>query len=217
MLGILREYYPEEYSMLVNLAVGNIDEFIEFAEVSPSYTQHLLGYGIISKMNGHYDFKIDSIKNYLSSRNRHVKINLTQEEMFRETEERRNRLEPKLRSIIKTMLRAKYGEFEAKKKILQLFPTEAREKIEVLTVSELLSADTNRFLMFLNLKEIINKQWGDFQYIFDKDQRGFDFRMDRVNTIGRRDAHSRTISAPEMQEYRTSITWLEEKIREYES
>jgi hypothetical protein len=217
MLGILREYYPDEYIMLANLATGNIAEFQEFAELSPEYTQHLLGYGIISKTNGTYDFKIDSIKNYLSTKNRYAKLNQTPEEMHRETEERRNKLEPKLRSLIRIILKAKYGEPEAKKLVLQLFPTEARPKIDSLTVSELLSGDSNKLLMFLHLKEIIYKNWSDFQFIFDKDQKGFDFRMEIVNTIGRRDAHFRSITADEMQEYRTSIGWLETKIKEYES
>jgi len=217
MLGILHDYYPDEYTMLENLATGNIQEFKDFAELSPEYTQHLLGYGIISNTNGTFDFKIDSIRDYLNGKNKYIKLNQTAEEMYHETEERRNKLEPKIRTLIKTIFKAKYGELEGRKLVLQLFATDIRGKIDSLNLSELLSADSNKYLMFLHLKEIIYKNWSDFQLIFDKDQRGFDFRMDIVNTIGRRDAHTRSISKNDMQEYRSAIGWLEQKIKDYES
>lgn len=40
-----------------------MSEFEGLAESDPTYTQHLLGYGVVSKSSGGYDFKIDSVKN----------------------------------------------------------------------------------------------------------------------------------------------------------
>jgi hypothetical protein len=66
ILEILDKFYPDESTMLTSLAVGDLDFFYEFANESPEYTAHLLGYGIVEKNdNGEYDFKIDIIKRYL--------------------------------------------------------------------------------------------------------------------------------------------------------
>lgn len=216
MLGILRDYYSDEYAMLEYLAIGDMEFFNHFALGSPEYTQHLIGYGIIAKTNNVYDFKIDTVKEFLLSRNKYKKVNLTKEDMYRECEERRNKLEPKLRSLIKSQMKARFGEVEAKKKVLAFFQSEIREKISELSLSEILSADKNKFLNFLQLKIIIYGSWEVFQHIFMKDQKSFDYKMDIVNTIGRSDSHSKTISKDQMSEYRIAMSWLDDRIKEFE-
>lgn len=216
MLGILRDYYPDEYAMLEFLAIGDMDFFNHFALGSPEYTQHLIGYGIISKTNNVYDFKIDTVKEFLLSRNKFKKVNLTQSEMYHECEERRNKLEPKLRTLIKSQMRARFGEVEGKKKVLAFFQAEIRDKISELTLSEILSADKNKYLNFLQLKVIIYGSWDLFQHVFQKEQKSFDYKMDIVNTIGRSDTHSKTIMKDQMSEFRIAITWLEDRIKEFD-
>ncbi len=217
MLGILQDYYPDEFSMLEYLALGDDVFFDHFAQISPDYTNHLIGYGIISKINNNYDFKIDSIKDYLLEKNKYKKINLSLDEMYREINERRNKLEPKLRGIIRVQLKARYGEQDAKKKVLSIFNEDLREKMETFNLSDLLNADRNKSLMFLQLKVIIYKYWEVFQNIFDKDQKGFEFRMDIINTIGRSDTHSKQVTKEQMEEFRVAITWVETKITEFEN
>lgn len=217
MLGILREYYGEEYQLLEYLALEDYESFNYFAEASPEYTQHLIGYGIISKNNNNYDFKIDAVKEFLASRNKYKKINLTIEEMYSECQERRVRLEIKLRNLIKTQLKARLGETKAKKEVLAKFKTEIQEKISELTLSQILNADSNKFLFFLTLKEIIYGQWETFKHIFLNDQSSFNYKMDVVNTIGRKDTHSKTITKNDMDEFRIAATWLENAIAEFEN
>lgn len=190
--------------------------FNHFALNSPHYTQHLIGYGIISKTNNVYDFKIDTVKEFLLLRNKYKKINLTQEEMYRECEERRNRLEPKLRALIRSQMKGRFGEIDAKKKILSFFRSDIRENITELTLSDILNADKNKFLNFLQLKVIIYGNWEIFQHIFLKEQKTFDYKMDIVNTIGRSDTHSKSITKDQMNEFRLAMTWLEIRIQEFE-
>jgi hypothetical protein len=215
MLGILTAYYPDEYLMLEYLAIGEVETFNYFASSSPEYTQHLIGYGIISKINNVYDFKIDSVKDYLSSKNKYKKINQSVEEMYRECEERRNKLEPNLRKIIRFVIKSRFGENEGKNKILQLFNSEARSKISELTLSEIMNADKNKFLTLNQLQVIIYGNWEVFQHIF-KEQKGFEHRMNIVNTLGRSDTHSKTINNEQMAEFRVSMNWLENKVKEFE-
>jgi len=80
VIGVLAEHYIDEYTMLTYLARGDISDFELLAESDPTYTQHLLGYGVISKSPSGYDFKIDSIKKHLSLKERYKKINLTASE-----------------------------------------------------------------------------------------------------------------------------------------
>jgi hypothetical protein len=217
MLGILREYYSDEFSMLEYLALGDMAFFEHFAQISPDYTNHLIGYGIISKNNNNYDFKIDSIKDYLLQRNKYKKINVTSEEIYKEINERRNAIEPKIRTLIKGQMKGRFGEGDAKKKVLQTFTEEIRNKIDSLSFSEILNGDKNKYLMFLQLKVLVSKYWDVFQHIFDKDQKGFEYRMDIINTIGRSDTHSKTVSKEQLDEFRIAISWIEKRILDFEN
>lgn len=100
VINVLHEYYPDEYEMLTMLAIGNKQQFQEFATI-PEYTSHLLGYNILDKNNNVYTFKIETLKNYLENKNRYSKIHLTKQEKLKEISERRNTIEPKLRKILR--------------------------------------------------------------------------------------------------------------------
>jgi signal peptidase I len=65
ILNVLNEFYRDEYSMLEYLATGDLITFQDFANLSHYYTNHLLGYGIIEKPGDTYNFKIESVKQYL--------------------------------------------------------------------------------------------------------------------------------------------------------
>ncbi|MFN8475082.1 MAG: hypothetical protein U0822_23070 [Anaerolineae bacterium] len=93
ILSVLRQYYPDEYAMLEYLAVNDTKTFKEFASLSPEYTNHLLGYGLIEQVNGLYGFKIESVKQHLAHKGRFKKLNPTPKEMLAEISERRNELE----------------------------------------------------------------------------------------------------------------------------
>ena len=65
ILDVLHQYYPDEYKLLISLAIGETDYFDAQTEKSPAYTAHLLGYGIIEYTDESYDFRIDTLKKYL--------------------------------------------------------------------------------------------------------------------------------------------------------
>ena len=69
ILGVLENWYKDEYEMLKYLANGQTRDFEYFANESPDMIAHLLNYGIIDRTNdGTYYFKIDVLKQYLRSR-----------------------------------------------------------------------------------------------------------------------------------------------------
>jgi hypothetical protein len=120
VLEVLETHYPDEYTMLEFLAIGEVDDFKSHALDSPKYTNHLLGYGLIENVNGEYDFRVEVIKNYLIKKNQYKKLATTTEEMWNEISQRRNKIEPKLRKIIRNQLKAHLGASEARNFILDI-------------------------------------------------------------------------------------------------
>ena len=105
ILNVLEDYYPEENRFLQELALGNLKDSDTY---DPQIIAHLLGYGIIENNQDVLGFKVEVLKNYLSRKYSYKRLNLTNEEKWAEISERRNRLEPQLRTIVKMQLRSKY-------------------------------------------------------------------------------------------------------------
>lgn len=51
VLSELRDFYPEEYNLLENIATGQMAEFLDFYK-HPEYVQHLLSYGLLRRAPG---------------------------------------------------------------------------------------------------------------------------------------------------------------------
>ncbi|MAG79741.1 MAG: hypothetical protein CMN89_12265 [Sutterellaceae bacterium] len=215
VIGVLAEHYIDEYTMLTYLARGDISEFEQLAESDSTYTQHLLGYGVISKSPSGYDFKIDSIKKHLSLKERYKKLNLTDAEKLAEIGERRNEIEHRLRRLVSQVLRSIHGEDEAKRLVLAKHDAKTRSKYSALTYRELFDANKHE-IYFNDLKELMRKNWeGGFRNIFSEDVEKFNSRMVLLNSIGRSDAHKKDVSDADMQSFRGAMSWLEAKVDEY--
>lgn len=121
VIGVLNEHYTDEYTMLTYLARGDLADFTGLADSDPSYTQHLIGYGILSKSQNGFDFKIDSVKNYLAKREKYKSTKLSNEEKLNEISARRNSVETKLRKLVSQALRTSLGEDQAKQLVLSKY------------------------------------------------------------------------------------------------
>lgn len=215
VIGVLSEHYADEYTMLTYLARGDIAEFELLAESDSTYTQHLLGYSVISKSPSGYDFKIDSIKKHLSLKERYKKINLTDSEKLAEISKRRNEIEHRLRRLVSQVLRSIHGEDEAKRLVLAKHEPKVRSKYSSLPYRDLFDANKHD-IYFNDLKELMRKNWdGGFRNIFSEDVEKFNSRMILLNSIGRADAHKKDVSDHDMQSFRGAMSWLEEKVDEY--
>lgn len=215
VIGVLAEHYIDEYTMLTYIARGDVADFEALASSNPAYTQHLIGYGVITKSNGGYDFKIDSVKKHLSAKERYQKLNLTQDEKLSEIGARRNDVEHKLRRMVSQVLRSLFGEEEAKKIVLAKHDPKGKAKYSSLSYKELFNANKHE-IYFYDLKELMRKNWeAGFKNIFSEDVEKFNSRMILLNSIGRSDAHKKDVNDADMQSFRGSMTWLEGKVEEY--
>jgi hypothetical protein len=93
LLEVLLQFYVDEYEMLKMLAIGDIETFKYFANEDYSLVKHLLGYGIIKKVDNNYDFQIDAIKDYLQRKHTNHRIHMSKEDKWAYTCVQRNKLE----------------------------------------------------------------------------------------------------------------------------
>lgn len=215
VIGILSEQYKDEYTMLTYLARGDLKDFSMLASSDPLYTSHLVGYGVISKSMSGYDFKIDAVKKHLAQKEKYRKLDLTNEEKLTEIGIRRNDVEGKLRKLVSQIMRATYGEDEAKRLVLSKHDVKKRAKFSGLTYRELFDANKHE-IYFDDLRNFMRKDWEKgFRNIFNEDIEKFNSRMVLLNSIGRSDAHKKDVSDADMQSFRGAMSWLEEKVEDY--
>lgn len=207
MLNILCTWYPDEYEMLIMLALEDNETFIEFAKDNKSLTQHLLSFGLVEKhYNQKYMLTLESLGDYLKNKNRFKKITLSDEEKLQEISLRRNRLEKKLRELILNGLKFAYGK-KAQEELLKAIPEDRREKLKSSSINNLLSNNTPLF--FIDLRNIFNKNWEKFSNLLnDFEKSKFLMILDEINKY-RVDAHAKDIDETDFKQIRIYFDKLE--------
>jgi hypothetical protein len=213
ILGVLRDFYSDEYAMLQYLACGDHETFREFERLSPYYTNHLLGYGIIEESRGDYAFSIESLRGHLLAKHKYVRINLSNSEKLQEISERRNALEPKLRQLVRAQLAARYGKAAATDIVVAMLGETRHSKQRALSYEELFDPRLAR-IYWDDVRKLILKEWDCFRFIFGGDASDFGRRMETINKY-RVDAHASNISDEETAYVRTCFTALEQSVSEF--
>ena len=214
IINVLKEWYRDEYDILTYLAVEDYDSFDEFAYEHPQYTQHLIEYQILQKDDSGFSFRMESVKRYLRQTEKYQKLNLTMEEKWSEISERRNRVERKLRKYIRQVFIITLGKEEGREKILNKIPAERREKLQKEGFDILLSSN-NSPLYFLDLKNIIIKNWASFANIFGQEKDKIDLALTEINRF-RADAHAKGITNEEIDELRYYLDRIEKHLSDNE-
>jgi len=210
LISVLKQYYSDEHEMLRFLALEDYSTFNEFADNDSSFTNHLLGYGIIEKCQNEYSFKIDALKKYLQKKNKYKKLNQTQEQKMSEISERRNAAETKLRLIIRNQLKAFNGK-KAHQLVLQSFGITRSKKYEILSYNELFNPEIVN-VYFDDLRQLIISHWHCFQNMYSIDKDEFNGQLKAINRY-RNDAHAINISNEDMNYFRICMSSLESFIR----
>jgi len=213
ILSVLREYFNDEYEMLRMISRGDLKTFQEFAELSPLYTNHLLGYGVLQEVEQRFDFRIEVIKKYLRSKEKYKRLNLTIEQKRTEISERRNDLEEKLRKLCNMQLLAQVGETTAKAGVLSLLGNPRKTKNASYSLREIMSGNKSG-LLFSDLSKILSKNWECFKNIFGPNKDQFLSDMQTINTF-RIDAHAKDIMDEEFAVFRLSARRVESQIKSF--
>lgn len=207
IMSVLRDFYPDEFEMLTMLANDDIATFEEFADLHPSYTSHLIGYGIIKKDRSSYDFNIDSIKDYILKQSKYRKIGLTQDEMWAEISLRRNAVEKKLRRLVKILLRANRGASQAKEDVLNIFGGKRKTTLTKLSYDDLFDASKSE-IYFSDLSKIISKHWPVFNNTFETAKHDMFSQLEFINA-SRNDAHAKDLTAEQFSYFRICMDSIE--------
>jgi len=210
IISVLKDYYSDEFEMLSFLANDDLETFNEFAELHPSYTMHLLGYGLLKKERNSYDFNIDSIKDYILEQGKYRRIGLTNSEMWSEISLRRNSTEVKLRKVIKLLLKANLGATDAKQVVLDIFGGQRKSKLSSLTYDELFNAVKSE-IYFSDLGKIISKKWDIFKHSFEKTKQDTFRKLEFINS-SRADAHAKELTTEEFAYFRLCMTSIEKDL-----
>ena len=223
ILGVLTEWYPEEYEMLEYLAEGKLEQFADVAEELPQYAEHLKQYRLVSGVPPKFTMPVlgQFVKARARARNRvaaRKQKDRTHEDLSKllEVSALRNELEPRLRRFVKRVLKAHMGSERWIDPILQTIPDGRRKKLMGVDRDTILSDH----LFLLDLIQLIHSQWKYFE-VLDKGPKGtniskekFTVLLDYVNDH-REDAHAKAISDLDMATLRTIVPLLERIVDQY--
>lgn len=215
ILQVLSDWYPDEYQMLIWLAVEDYDNFNECAQEA-EFIKHLKSYRIIEedKTVNRYHFKIEALQSYLSSKNKYQRPLKTDSDKEKEIQERRSLIEKKLRKLLKRQLKSSLGEHKAKEEMIR----EIYGAHEIGHKSNQPYADffdSSKHQLYLNnLFNIINRNYSIFENLFEVNKEEFDSKSTLLNKYRRTDAHSTHISDSDFLTFRGIAQWFEEKLAE---
>jgi len=210
MVHVLKEWYPDEYDLLVMLANDDIDYFDEFARDNLGHVKHLIGYGLIQKGVNGFTFNIECLKEYILKSHKFRKLNPTNTEMISEISVRRNELEKNLRQIARQALKFKYGK-KASEKLLAVIPAERRSKILDTSLESVLAVGQSP-LFLLDLIHLLNEEWVCFENIIEIDKPRLLLALGEINKNGRPDAHAKSVSKELFDEIRVYLKMAETSI-----
>lgn len=213
ILGVLIDYYPEENKFLEKMALENLD-YEDKSKYNPQIIAHLLGYGIIEDNQGILGFKIEVLRNYLTRKFRYRKQNMTNEEKWQEISERRNRIEPRLRNIVKTQLKVAYGVNIARQKVFDSMRNDVKCKYSNLQYTELFDPKKCE-IYFMQLGNLVEGHWDKcFKNVFSKNKQTIKSYFTIINSL-RSECHASPVTDEEMDSFRGAITTLEKEVSNY--
>ena len=213
ILDVLEEQYKDEYEMLRYLAAGDLDSFESLAAVSPEYTSHLKGYGLITTSHRRTSFRIECVREFMATRHKYSSLTLTPEQRDAEVAERRAKLEQNLRKVVRNQLKASLGAKAAREKVISAVPDKRKEQLAGLDIDKLL-APSDSPLFFLELISIVSREWELFKNMIPMEKQKAVMMLEEVNRM-RRDAHSNSVTEEQLQELRIYFSRFEEALEEW--
>ena len=215
ILKVLRDWYPEEYDMLCFLAQGDIDTFTRFAQDNERYTKHLIGYGLMQQSANGYSFSTEAMRDFLTRRHKYERLNLSDDDKLAEISARRNRIEKRLRSLVRNALRIAYGRKKAREAVISALPEARREKLSSADLDTLLDKDSSE-MFFFELGQVVLREWAVFQNIFEMEKERFSLVLQDINKY-RSDAHAKHIGNEEFTQLRIHFKKIESVFDDWEA
>lgn len=197
----LRDFYPDEFSLLSSIVHGVTDELADYGREAPELIDHLIGYGLVERKGNDFDIRFDAVKQAL---NRILKSDST-EDFWKECMLRRNELEIEIRreifSLSKAMDAAEWQQF------LESNLTGARFKALPSLEPRVLFSKQSSPLYWTDLMNLVKNE--RFLPRLGIGRATLIAAMHKVNVDGRRDSHAKQITPDLMSEIRLAFDILE--------
>lgn len=215
ILGLLKQWYPDEHTMLELLASGQTAFFQELADDSPNYAEHLRAYALVDD-GPPPRLRIPLLRSCLVRRPKSVEHAGSSRKLdppddrLTEISVLRNRLEPLLRRYVKRTLKAHLGPERWIDPILKTIPTKERDRLQGVDRDEILA----QRLFLLNLVTVIDQNWNLFQGLEacppDKrvTKKQVSVLLEYVNAH-REDAHAKDVSDADLATLRVVVAAVE--------
>ncbi len=210
ILSVLQEYFNDEFEMLKMLSREDHKTFQEFAEISPLYTNHLLGYGVLQEVDKRFDFRIEVVRCHLKAREKYKKLHMSTEEKWAEISERRNDMEQRLRKLCRMQLLAQLGEVNARNSMLSILGNPRDVRCSGYLYRDLFDGNKSGIL-FSDLPKLIRKHWDCFSNVLGHDKAKVERDLQIINEL-RVDAHAKDITDEEMAVFRFAAGRIEEAL-----
>lgn len=210
IVSVLREYFNDEFEMLKMLSRGDFSTFREFAALSPLYTNHLLGYGVLQEVDHRFDFRIEVVRRHLQAKEKYKKLHMTPEEKRAEISERRNDMEQRLRKLCRMQLLARLGEADARAGVLAVLGEPRATRCAGFPYRDLF--DGNRSgILFSDIPKLIRKFWDCFTNVLGRDKEKVERDLNTINEL-RVDAHAKELTDEEMAVFRVAAGRIEDAL-----
>ncbi|MCH5204154.1 MAG: ATP-binding protein [Oscillospiraceae bacterium] len=211
ILGVLEDYYLNEYELLKILALDGSDAFKGRLVYGDSSISHLLGYCLVKKDANDYYINIKSIGNYLVQKHRYDKSLNNDDDRSSMISERRRKIENKLRELIAVNIQMKYGKRSRETLLKKLKGSTLDQTRETTIINAPDLTTAMEALYFWQLKILIEKDWADYQSMFG-DKNKFVIFFDTINNFRKVDSHSNRISEEDYAIMKTALRFFEERL-----
>ncbi|WP_194456317.1 AAA family ATPase [Bradyrhizobium sp. CCBAU 53421] len=223
-LGVLADWYPEEFQMLQHLANGDIEAFREFEAAVPEYTEHLRNYELV--VGQPPSLAMSFLTNFLKPRPAppvpsETVVQITEQvawdNRLLELSQLRITFEPSLRRFIKMNLMTYHGVDKWIVPVLSAVPEERRSKLQGVDKDEILQ----KHLFMPDLLNTLVKNWSSFSHL-EKNVGNARLTKAQVEILvgyvnaNRQDAHPKELSEQELATLRVVYGSLMAVLKAYE-
>jgi hypothetical protein len=207
ILNVLGIWYPDEYEMIRMLAQGDRSSFVEFAQSSAEFTQHVEGYGLVAEARSNARMTIGIVERYLARQPKKIAESASDdnEAVLTEISRRRNRIEVALRQYLREGLLFAEGK-KAMEAALASLPSERRSVLNQHSYKEVWPE-----LYFDELGKILAKNFSGFQRRIGSKEEEVLAWIAQVNRC-RADAHAKRLSVDDLAYLRVCLRRLEEML-----
>lgn len=221
ILEVLSEFYPDEYEMLKYLSTEDYDTFNYFATEDYSMVQHLMGYGIIRKVDNYFDFQMDVIKEYIIHKENVKKRLVSKEEKWAQLCSKRGNFELEMRKMVKQVILLGFqgNKINAKNYVMNKIYNDQSLRRKYFSYDYADLFDSKKCNIFLkSLSTLLTGKWDWFSsFMGNISQDDFIHTMSILNTEGRFDAHAKIPDDGDMILFDAAISKLERIISEFKN